>query len=184
LIAQGGAAAASPPSGDNPAIALLSVLGDAPPGKVVINEMTTVASVWTNAQFLDGAAIRGHALGLRVAAGNVPNFVDLTTGGYGGAIQEPFNSTQTPTMANFATTTPPNGKVPTDTLTAAEAVASNSAFKPEKTIRASGRVLSGPQGQDVAGDTLLALPQLRPERVGTVAQVHRRRAECAGENQF
>jgi hypothetical protein len=92
LIAKGGAATASHTSGDNPALALLSVLGGAPPAKVVVNEMTTVASVWTNEQFLDGAAIRSHALGLRVAAGNVPNFVDLTTGGYGGAIQEPFNS--------------------------------------------------------------------------------------------
>ena len=90
-------------SGDNPAIALLTVLGDNPPASVVINEMTTVASVWTNAQFLDGAAIKGHALGLRIAAGNVPNFVDLQTGGWGEAIQDPLNSGQTPTMANFAT---------------------------------------------------------------------------------
>src|SRR5215469_3560744 len=35
--------------GDNPAIALLAVLGSKPPDHVVINEMTTVASVWTNA---------------------------------------------------------------------------------------------------------------------------------------
>jgi DNA-binding response OmpR family regulator len=34
-----------------PAIALLTVLGNTPPTKVVINEMTTVASVGTNAQF-------------------------------------------------------------------------------------------------------------------------------------
>ena len=65
--------------------------------------MTTVASVWTNAQFLDGTALKGHALGLRIAAGNVPNFVDLETGGWGDAIQGPLNSSQTPTMANFAT---------------------------------------------------------------------------------
>src|SRR5215469_9610748 len=38
--------------GNNPAIALLTVLGGKPPAHVVINEMTTVASVWTNAQFL------------------------------------------------------------------------------------------------------------------------------------
>ena len=71
--------------GDNPAIALLTVLGNKPPTKVIVNEMTTVASVWTNAQFLDGIGIKGYALGLRIAAGNVPNFVDLETGGYGGA---------------------------------------------------------------------------------------------------
>ena len=83
LVAKGGEATINKGSGDNPAIALLTVLGSKPPAKVVINEMTTVASVWTNAQFLDGTAIKGNALGLRIAAGNVPNFVDLKTGGWG-----------------------------------------------------------------------------------------------------
>src|SRR5215472_15706598 len=90
-------------SGNNPAIALLAVLGSKAPAHVVINEMTTVVSVWTNAQFLVGATLKGPALGLRIAAGNVPNFVDLSTGGWGEAIQDPLNSSQTPTMANFAT---------------------------------------------------------------------------------
>ena len=70
---------------------------------IVIDEFTTVASVWTNAQFLNGAAIQGPALGLRIAAGNVANFADVETGGYGGPILGPLNSTQTPTMANFGT---------------------------------------------------------------------------------
>src|SRR5499427_10349642 len=65
--------------GDNPAIALLAVLGSKPPAHVVINEMTTVASVWTNAQFLVGATLKGPALGLRIAADNVPNFVNPST---------------------------------------------------------------------------------------------------------
>jgi hypothetical protein len=97
LVAKGGTPAVNKGSGDNPAIALLSVLGNAPPSKVVVNEMTTVASVWTHAQFLNGTAIKGNALGLKIAAGNVPNFVDLQTGGWGGAIQDPLNSSQTPT---------------------------------------------------------------------------------------
>jgi hypothetical protein len=103
LVATGGQPAANKRAGDNPAIALLSVIGSKPPARVVINEFTTVASVWTNAQFLHGTALRGNTLGLRIAAGNVPNFVDLATGGYGAMIQDGFNSTQTPTMANFAT---------------------------------------------------------------------------------
>ena len=81
LVAKGGVATVNKGGSDNPAIALLTVLGHTPPAKVVIDEMTTVASVWTNAQFLDGAALKGYALGLRIAAGNVPNFVDLQTGG-------------------------------------------------------------------------------------------------------
>ena len=59
--------------------------------------MTTIASVWTHAQFLDGTAIKGPALGLRIAAGNVHNFVDLATGG-GAAISDALNGAQTPTM--------------------------------------------------------------------------------------
>src|SRR5271163_677020 len=142
LVATGGVPAANQAGGNNPAIALLAVLGSARPAKVTINEFTTVASVWTNAQFLDGTALRGNALGLRIAAGNVPNFVDLATGGWGDAIQSPLNGPQTPTMANFATladalagcvtrvtadacdklfvaATPPKGSAPSDTLTAA-----------------------------------------------------------------
>ena len=45
LVAKGGRTRAS---GDNPAIALLAVLGNKAPASVVINEFTTVASVWTN----------------------------------------------------------------------------------------------------------------------------------------
>src|SRR5215510_12220065 len=102
LIAKGGQPAANEAAGDNPAIALLTVIGSKASENVVLNEMTTVASVWTHAQFLDGTAIKGHPLGLKIAAGNVPSFVDLQTGGWGTTIQDPLNSGQTPTMANFA----------------------------------------------------------------------------------
>jgi hypothetical protein len=155
LIARGGQATANKASGNNPAIVMMTVLGSAMPAKVMINEMTTVASVWTHAQFLDGTLIKGHALGLKIAAGNVHNFVDPQTGGWGDAIQGPLNSTESPTMANFATlsdvlagcvtsvkadackslfaaATAPDGKVPTDTLTAAEFIARAPWYQPEK----------------------------------------------------
>src|SRR5262249_11538875 len=146
LIAKGGQPSVSKASADNPAIALLAVVGTTnPPTKVAINEFTTVASVWTHNQFVDGTAIKGHALGLKIAVGNVPSFVDIQSGGWGTTIQDPLNSGQTPTMANFATladvlaacvtrvtadacdklfsaATPPKGSAPTDTLTAAESV--------------------------------------------------------------
>ena len=146
LVAKGGVASVNKSAGDNPALAFLAVLGGSAPANVTVNEMTTVASVWTNAQFLDGAALKGPALSLNIAAGNVPNFVDLSTGGWGENIQDPLNSGQTPTMANFATladalagcatrVTPtacemlfqaaktPRGDAPADTLAAAGAVA-------------------------------------------------------------
>ncbi|MBY5544067.1 hypothetical protein [Rhizobium leguminosarum] len=170
LVVTGGEPTANNGSGSNPAIALIAAVGPTPPAKVTINEMTTIASVWTHAQFLDGTAIRGHALGLKIAAGNVPNFVDLATGAWGDAIQDPLNSTQTQTMANFATlanllsacvtraatdacdkifaaTTPPSGTVPTDTLAAALSVARNAAYQPEKLFALLDAFYPVPEGK-------------------------------------
>ena len=155
LIAKGGRPAASKASGDNPALALITVLGSKPPARAVVNEMTTVASVWTHNQFIDGTAIRGNTLGLKIAAGNVPSFVDLQTGGWGTTIQDSLNSSQTPTMANFATladalagcvtqvtpdacgklfaaATPPAGPAPSDTLTAAETIVRYPWYQPQR----------------------------------------------------
>ncbi len=143
LVATGGEPGGK--GGDNPAIALLAVVGGKPPARVVINEFTTIASVVTHTQFIDGAAIKGAPLQLRIAAGNVPNFVDLETGDYGATILDALNSAQTPTMANFATlssilaacvtrlrsdacsslfyvATSPTGAYPKDTLAAAESI--------------------------------------------------------------
>ena len=177
VTAKGGVAAVNKGGGgDNPALAFLTVLGSAPPAKVVVNEMTTVASVWTNAQFLDGAAIKGPPLSLSIAAGNVPNFVDLQSGGWGATIQDPLNSTLTPTMANFATvadalsgcaarltvnacdelfvaTTPPKGDAPTDTLTAAEAIARYPWYLPNRLFALVGQLYPVPPGK-----TMRAVP--------------------------
>ena len=62
LVAKGGRPVAAKTGGDNPAISLLTVTGNKPPANIVINEMTTIASAWTHAQFLEGASIRGYAL--------------------------------------------------------------------------------------------------------------------------
>ena len=185
LIATGGQPTASKTSGDNPAIALLTVVGSTPPAKVTIDEMTTVASVWTNAQFLDGTALKGHALGLKIASDDVPNFVDLETGGYGTAIQDAINSTQTPTMANFATlstllagcvtqvkadacsnlfaaATGPDGKVPADTLAAAQSIARNPAYKPERTFALLDAFYPVPQGKTLRATPFMPYLRLAP----------------------
>ena len=158
--------------GDNPAIALLSVIGHQPPAHIIINEFTTVASVWTNAQFLDGTVLKGNSLGLKIAAGNVPNFVDLATGGYGVTIQDALNGGQTPTMANFATlssvlagcvtqikldacsqfltaTTPRSGTAPSDTLTALEGVARDSGYQPERLFALLHAFYPVPKGKNL-----------------------------------
>ena len=119
--------------------------------------MTTVASVWTNAQFLDGAAIKGPALSLRIAAGNVPNFVDLQTGGWGEHNSGPAQ--QRPDADDgefrhagrcargmrhagdadacdklFQAAKPPKGDAPNDTLTAAEPIARAPWYLPEQAV--------------------------------------------------
>lgn len=155
LIAKGGEAMVAGSRGANPAIALMATLGSKAPKEATINELTTVASVWTGAQFLKGDALSGHALGLKIAAGNVPNLVDITTGGWGPAIQDPLNSTQTNSLATlntlggliagcitrvqedactglFEAATPPGGSAPADTLTAAHAIALHPWHRPAK----------------------------------------------------
>jgi len=170
LVAKGGRPAANRAVGDNPAIALITILGSKPPAKAVVNEMTTVASVWTHHQFIDGAAIKGNPLGLKIAAGNVPSFVDLQSGGWGSTIQDPLNSSQTPTMANFATladalsgcsaqvtpdactklfaaATPPAGAEPSDTLTAAESIARYPWYQPGRVFALLEAFYPIPQGK-------------------------------------
>jgi streptogramin lyase len=104
--------------------------------------------VWTSAQFLNGEVLSGTKLGLRIAAANVLNLVDLESGGLGPVIQDPLNSAETTTLATFTTladllaacitrvqgdacnkffslATPPGGVAPTNTLTAAQNIARN-----------------------------------------------------------
>jgi hypothetical protein len=158
IVAKGGRPTAHKGSGDNPAIVLLSVIGNKFPAHLTVNEFTTIASVWTTNQFINGTAIQGYPLGLKIAAGNVPDFVDLETGWWGTTIQDPLNSSQTPTMANFATladvlsscvtqvtadacsklyaaATPPKGSAPTDTLASAESIARYPWHQPERIFK-------------------------------------------------
>jgi len=167
LVANGGQIGAG---SDNPAIALMTVVGAKAPGRVTINEMTTIASVYTHAQFIDGSAIKGAPLQLKIAAGNVPNFVDVASGGWGQAIQDALNSTQSPTMANFATlanivagcvsrvkadackslfaaTTAPDGKVPGDTLAAAQHIARSPWHQPDRIFALLGEFYPVPAGK-------------------------------------
>ncbi len=132
--------------GQKPGVALLSVLGTTPPKKVTVNELTTVASAFTCARFIDGEAVSGKPLGLRIAAGNAPNLVDPVTGGWGKVLLDPLNSTQTTTLANLNTlaslisayatvasddwrarflkvAVPPSGVMPKNTLEAMAAIA-------------------------------------------------------------
>ena len=146
VVAKGGTATVKKGSGDNPAIALLTLLGNKPPAKIVVNELTTVASTFTSARFIKGEAISGNPLGLRIAAGNVPNLVDPATGTWGKVLLDPLNSYKTATLATLDTlaslitasftvadddwraslykaATPTGGATPTNTLEAVAGIA-------------------------------------------------------------
>jgi hypothetical protein len=146
LIASGGTPAVNQAGGNNPTLDLLAVLGGTPSASVVVNELTTVASAFTAARFIDGESISGNPLGLRIAAGNVPNLVDPATGGWGKVLLDPLNSSMTTTMANLDTlgslitayftvanddwrarflkaATPPGGVAPKNTLEAMAGIA-------------------------------------------------------------
>ncbi len=176
LIAAGGSPASGPADAANPAITWLAVVGPHPSPHVVINEFTTVASAFTSAQFLDGEVMRGPRLALGIAAGNVHNFVDLSTGGFGSAIADPLNSTQSPTMASFVTlanvlagcaslvkpdactalfaaATAPDGKVPTTTLAAIEAIAQAPWHRPKRIFALLDAFYPLPRGQHALRST-------------------------------
>jgi hypothetical protein len=146
LVARGGTPKAAGAKGPSDAIALLSVLGTKLPKTATVNELTTVASAFTAARFINGESISGHALGLRIAAGNVPNLVDPVTGGWGKVVVDPFNSTYTTTLVHlntlaslisasvtvaddnwrarfFKAATPPGGATPRNTLEAMAGIA-------------------------------------------------------------
>ena len=89
--------------GPNQAVALMTLLGTSFPNTITVNELTTVASTFTAARFINGEAICGNPLGLRIAAGNTPNLVDLEAGGWGKVIVDPGNSTWTTALANLNT---------------------------------------------------------------------------------
>jgi hypothetical protein len=146
LVARGGTPKAGAGKGPNDAIVLMTLLGTKSPEKVTVNELTTVASAFTAARFIDGESISGKSLGLRIAAGNVPNLVDPETGSWGKVLLDPINVTQTTTLANlntlgsllaasitranddwrarfFKAATPPSGALPRNTLEAAAGIA-------------------------------------------------------------
>jgi hypothetical protein len=132
--------------GPKDGVALMSLLGTSWPEKVTVNELTTVASTFTAARFINGEVISGKPLSLHIAAGNTPNLVDPVTGGWGEVLLDPLNSSMTTTMANLDTlgsligayatvanddwrarflkaATPPSGVTPKNTLEAMAGIA-------------------------------------------------------------
>jgi hypothetical protein len=145
---------------------LLVSLGPAAetPSDIVVNELATIATIWTHAQFIEGSSIAGNPVGLRAAARNVPNLVDLRTGRLGSVVLDTANL-QTNTAATMGTlagllgrcltdgcptlfelSAPPGSDVPTDTLAAFHDIA----LHPWHNVGPIFRLL--PRGTDAATD--------------------------------
>jgi hypothetical protein len=58
--------------GPHPAVALMTLLGNSFPNTVTVNELTTVASTFTAARFINGEALSGNRIGLRFPPGILP----------------------------------------------------------------------------------------------------------------
>jgi sugar lactone lactonase YvrE len=89
-------------TGRGAAVRLASVLPRAPvPGRVVVNERTTVAMGYSMAQFITGPRVGGKAPGLQNAAAMAGDLVDLRTGGLSPVLGARPNGTQTSTLRTF-----------------------------------------------------------------------------------
>jgi hypothetical protein len=99
LVASGGAT----PAGA--ALRLMTVAG--PAGRtatpVRINELTTVSSAYSLAQFLRGRTVRGPSPGLPNAAATFPSLVNPATGAVSPVLARAPNGTKTNTLATFRT---------------------------------------------------------------------------------
>ena len=74
---------------------LASVLGAEPQlSTVTINELTTVASAYAMAQFIDGPNLQGNAIGMRMAPGLLRNLVNVETGEAGATVTNSDNNPQ------------------------------------------------------------------------------------------
>ncbi|MBB6328999.1 streptogramin lyase [Algoriphagus iocasae] len=89
-------------------VVLLSVLSPDFLEKIIqnglaVNELTTVASAFTCAQFFNGLQLAGNSQGVTIAAKNTPNLVNPVSGTWGDVLVDPFNITQNETLARLNT---------------------------------------------------------------------------------
>ncbi|HYC58507.1 MAG TPA: hypothetical protein VEK79_02985 [Thermoanaerobaculia bacterium] len=121
-------------------VVLMAILGVTPPGRIVINELTTVAAAYCAAQFLVDGRIEGDAFALRIVAGMNANLVNVADATPSRVLLASPNADETNalrttrSLANllaccvrfpdkalqtfFKYATPPHGPAPRDTITA------------------------------------------------------------------
>jgi len=97
LVAEGGDIGGS--SADQ--LTMLTVLGGDEHQQVAINELTTIGSVWPNAQLLEGTALEGSQSALTIGSSQVQNLVDQSTGRFGATLLKSTNLLNSETAARM-----------------------------------------------------------------------------------
>jgi hypothetical protein len=82
-------------------ISQLLLLGKRRPQRVVLNELGTIASSVTAAQFLQGEDLSGSPMALSIAANNVEHFVDTSSGTWGQTVIDANNAPHSTTLARL-----------------------------------------------------------------------------------
>ena len=82
-------------------LSMLTVLDGTVDGTVVINERTTVGSIWPNAQQLKGDQLIGSKNALAIGSGHVRHLVDQGTGEFGETLLNGFNLLSSETAARI-----------------------------------------------------------------------------------
>lgn len=86
------------------ALTLLAILPSSSIQEVVVNELTTIGSIWPNAQQFDAKqGLSGSVNGVKIGSAQVPNLVDVSTGRFGKTVLNGENLTFSETVARMNT---------------------------------------------------------------------------------
>ncbi|SDU74865.1 hypothetical protein [Gordonia westfalica] len=96
---------ATPVGQPNSSFTTLAAISPTLPGRLTVNELTTVATGYGMAQFVDGPRISGRAPGVRNAASMAGNLADPSSGRIGSTLASAPNGAQTSTQAAFISLT-------------------------------------------------------------------------------
>ncbi|HHP0480418.1 TPA: hypothetical protein ACRZ2J_002182 [Vibrio campbellii] len=82
----------------------LSILNDEQHGEIALNELTTIGSLWPNAQlFSSEHGLTGSANGLLIGSEHVQNLVDVQTGSFGDTVLNGANASDSETIGRMNT---------------------------------------------------------------------------------
>ncbi len=85
----------------NSPIQLMAVLPSEPITQVVVNELTTIGSIWPNAQLFKNVQLTGKDTALLIGSEQVQNLVDVKTGFYGKTVLDGANLAESETVARM-----------------------------------------------------------------------------------